>query len=264
MRLDDLTIPPEGFDRDTFLADWAWAMREPMLPVLITAVGDVFAQGDSGAVYFVDVVCGDVEQVAQDMAVFRKRLSDAQFVEAYFQPGRISKLRDAGLLIGPREVYAHTKPLVLGGADELANYETSDAAVHVSMHGQIHAQVKEPARRHGRRERHHPLIAEPARTQSRPANRSSMASWNEGSTGAADATSPSPRTTGSSIPRKTTSRVARGSTAQATWVPCATQTPHFSTTASHASVGDLTSTTTSGAIGTKPRAGTSGKRAFAT
>jgi hypothetical protein len=141
--MNDLTISPEGLDRETLLSDWSWAMEEPMMPVLLTAMGDVFAQGQSGAVYFVDVACGTVERVASDGSQFQSILRDESFVTEKMHPARIVELRNAGLALGPGEVYSYRQPLVLGGDDELENFEMTNVAVHLSIHGQIHHQVKD-------------------------------------------------------------------------------------------------------------------------
>jgi hypothetical protein len=141
--LNDLTISPNGVDMEALLSDWIWAMAEPLRPVLITALGDVFAQGESGAVYFVDVVGGAISIVADDGATFQELLQDAKFVTERMYPSRIVELRRAGMSLEPGQVYSHKHPLVLGGEDELENIEQTDVAVHVGIHGQIHQQVKD-------------------------------------------------------------------------------------------------------------------------
>jgi hypothetical protein len=140
--MDDLTISPQGVDCDNLLSDWTWAAPEPLRAVLITALGDVFAQGPSKAVYFVDVVGGSISRVAEDGATFQSHLRDQQFVTDHLFPGRIVELRQAGCALAAAEVYSHKRPLVLGGADELDNIEPADVSVHVSLHGQIHNQVR--------------------------------------------------------------------------------------------------------------------------
>ena len=143
LTLGDLTINPEGLDRETLLAGWAWAMEQPMLPVLLTAMGDVFAQGESGAVYFIDATAGTITKIAEDGATFQQLLGDVEFVTGTMHPSRIVELRDAGVPLGQHEVYSHKHPMVLGGSDELDNYETCHVTVHVGMLGQIHEQVKD-------------------------------------------------------------------------------------------------------------------------
>ena len=141
--LNDLTINADSVDLDTLLSDWEWAMPEPLRPVLLTAMGDVFAQGNSGSVYFVDVVDGSIRLVADDGESFEQLLRNNQFVTDHMFPARVVEFRKAGLTLEPTQVYSHKQLLVLGGADDLENVETTDVSVHVSIHGQIHFQVKD-------------------------------------------------------------------------------------------------------------------------
>ena len=141
--LNDLTINPDGVDMATLLDDWTWAMPEPVRPVLLSAMGDAFAQGASGAVYFVDMVEGTVTPVAEDGATFETLLADTEFVTNHLFPARVVQLRNAGLTLKPKHVYSHKQPLVLGGEDDTENVEVTDVIVHISIHGQIHRQVKD-------------------------------------------------------------------------------------------------------------------------
>lgn len=141
--MNDLTISPEGVPMDSLLSEWSWAMPEPLRPVLVTAMGDVFAQGESGAVYLVDTVAGTIVVVAESGAEFQKLLRDTEFVTDYMFPSRIVELRHAGKGLGPGEVYSHKHLLVLGGDDETDNIEATDVSVHVSIHGQVHRQIKD-------------------------------------------------------------------------------------------------------------------------
>ena len=140
---NDLTISPDGVDMDTLLDDWSWAMPEPLRPVLLTAMGDAFAQGESGAVYFIDVVEGTITPVAEDGATFEALLRETEFVTNHLFPSRVVMMRTAGLALGPKQVYSHIQPLVLGGEDDAENVEAADVQVHISIHGQIHRQVKD-------------------------------------------------------------------------------------------------------------------------
>ncbi|MDA0374249.1 MAG: DUF1851 domain-containing protein [Planctomycetota bacterium] len=141
--LNDLTISAHGVDMDSILDDWIWAMPEPMRPVLLTALGDAFAQGQSGAVYFVDAASGEIRAVADDGATFQGLLRDARFVTEHMQPARIVAHRRAGLELAAQQVYGRRTPLVLGGADDIDNVEVTDVTVHLSIHGQVHEQVRD-------------------------------------------------------------------------------------------------------------------------
>ncbi|MDX1930794.1 MAG: DUF1851 domain-containing protein [Pirellulaceae bacterium] len=141
--MNDLTINPNGVDLDQLLSEWTWAMPEPLRPVLLTAMGDVFAQGESGAVYFVDMIEGNIRNVAEDGESFQLLLRDNQFVTDHMFPSRIVQFRKAGMTLQPAQVYSHKHLLVLGGMDDIDNVEATDVAVHVSIHGQVHRQVKD-------------------------------------------------------------------------------------------------------------------------
>jgi hypothetical protein len=141
--MNDLTISPNDVAMDKLLSDWSWAMPEPLRPVLLTAMGDVFAQGESKALYYIDVVGGEIESIAEDGATFQSLLSDKEFVTSFFFPSRIMELRKAGKTLGPQQVYSHEQPLALGGNDDVDNLEPTDVSVHVSIHGQIHQQIKD-------------------------------------------------------------------------------------------------------------------------
>lgn len=141
--LNDLTISPNAVDMTSLLSDWEWAMPEPMHPVLITAMGDVFAQGETKAVYFIDTVMGAIEKVAENGDEFQNLLRDPNFVTARMYPARLLQWRKAGIELGESEVYSHAHPLVLGGTNTADNITAIHVAVHVSLSGQIHRQIKD-------------------------------------------------------------------------------------------------------------------------
>ena len=141
--LNDLTINADRINLDTLLSDWEWAMPEPLRPVLLTAMGDAFAQGKSGSVYFVDVIEGSIRLVADDGETFQQLLRNNQFVTDHMFPSRVVEFRKAGLTLEPAQVYSHKQLLALGGADDLENVEATDVSVHISIHGQVHFQIKD-------------------------------------------------------------------------------------------------------------------------
>lgn len=143
LTLNDLTVNPSGLNRETLLSSWTWAMPTPMMPVLITAMGDVFGQDSTGALYFLDTCEGTVDKVADSGVEFQAMLSDSGFVTAHFHPQIVGSLISGGLKLQQGECYSYKHPLVLGGQDEPDNIEASDASVHVGMLGQIHEQVKD-------------------------------------------------------------------------------------------------------------------------
>jgi len=117
--VNDLTIRPSGIDMDTLLSEWTCAMPEPLRPVLLTAMGDMFAQGESGAVYFVDMVEGNIRVVADDGDSFQSLMRNSQFVSDHMFPSRIVQFRKAGMSLETAQVCSHKKLLVLSGDDDI-------------------------------------------------------------------------------------------------------------------------------------------------
>jgi len=142
MTINDLTVIPKGLDREAFLQDWYWLLPKDAKPVLITVMGDVFAQDSTGTVHYLSTCSGDYEVVAENGQRFQELLKDTDFVSEHLQPERVQELRAAGLTLKPGQCYSHKHPLVLGGEDVVENYEACDAAVHVSLAGQTHEQTK--------------------------------------------------------------------------------------------------------------------------
>jgi hypothetical protein len=141
--MNDLTISPNGVEMNQLLHEWEWLMCEPMRPILLTALGDVFAQGNSRAVYFLDANIGTIEQIAANGDEFQNRLRDVRFVTEKLLPARILELRKAGITLKPGEVYSHSHPMVLGGEDTDENVAPTHVSVHLSLYGQIHRQIKD-------------------------------------------------------------------------------------------------------------------------
>lgn len=143
LNMNDLTVNPGNLDRESFLSDWDWLLDKSMMPVLITAAGDVFVQSQSGSVHFLDTVEGSINDVCANGSEFEEKLKNIEFVHQFFYPQIILDMRNNGLTLDQGQCYSYKKPLVLGGQDDIDNIEVTDVAVHVSIMGQIHKQVKD-------------------------------------------------------------------------------------------------------------------------
>ena len=143
MTLNDLTINPQSINTESLLEDWEWLLKENSRVVLITAMGDLFLQGESGAIYFLDVCSGTLKAVCENGQEFEDSLSNVTFVTEHFYPSLIFDYRKNGLTLNEGECYSHKQFLVLGGKDTIENIEPTNAEVHISMLGQIHYKLKD-------------------------------------------------------------------------------------------------------------------------
>lgn len=154
MTLNDLTVNFSHLDKQTLLIDWQWLIDSSKsrfvrwissaskLPILITAGGNAFVQDVKvGAIYILNTVEGNIAQVSSSPQEFRQQLSEQEFVDRHFTVDMIVALRQAGVLLAPKQIYSYKVPPALGGKFEVSNIEVADIAVHFSVSGQIQRQI---------------------------------------------------------------------------------------------------------------------------
>ena len=143
MTIDDLTVDLARCNPATLLDDWAWLLPDDAKPVLVTLWGDVFLCDAEGRIRYLDTCEATITEIADDAELFRAMLDSPPFVEQWFHPEEVELLRTDGLELGLGECFSYKHPPVLGGADDPDNIEVCDVAVHLSLSGQIHQQVKD-------------------------------------------------------------------------------------------------------------------------
>ncbi|MHB2020467.1 MAG: T6SS immunity protein Tdi1 domain-containing protein [Candidatus Xenobia bacterium] len=144
LTIDDLTVNFKHLDRATLLEDWTWFIGSHKLPVLLAACGDAFVQDSlDGSVHVLDVTAPQLIKVAESGEEFQARLHDKNFVIETLGVHMVVTLQNAGITLGPDQIYSFKKPIVLGGKVSVENVEATDIQVHFSVLGQLHRQVKE-------------------------------------------------------------------------------------------------------------------------
>jgi hypothetical protein len=142
--MNDLTVNFSHLNREELLEDWRWLIGPTKQPVLLAAIGDAYLQDEAdGKVHLLDIGAGELHEIANDVAEFQGLLSDQEFVTDSFVPATIVQLREVGKTLEPGQIYSYKRPPVLGGSYSVANLEPTDIAVHFSILGQIHQQVKD-------------------------------------------------------------------------------------------------------------------------
>lgn len=142
--IDDITVNFDHLDQSTILDSWGWLLGTSKFPILITAVGDVFVKDvRDGSVHFLRVGSGELCAIASDLEEFRSLLTDKDFVLDYFAVSAVIALKDAGIELGPRQIYSLKLPAVLGGKYVMENVIPTEILAHFTVSGQIHEQVKD-------------------------------------------------------------------------------------------------------------------------
>jgi hypothetical protein len=136
-----VTMPPADFDEA--MEAWRWTVPRTARPLLITALGDVFLQAESGEIQFLDTESGKLETVASSREKWFRMLTDADHLETWFRPSFVKELKIRGKPLQREEVYSPTHPPILNGQLTVENYTPSRWDAHLHLMGQIHRQVKD-------------------------------------------------------------------------------------------------------------------------
>ncbi|QEG40681.1 T6SS immunity protein Tdi1 domain-containing protein [Roseimaritima ulvae] len=139
----ELTLNPDDMDFDELLSDWRWLVPESMVPIVVTALGDLFLQDDDNRVHWLDTGAGTLEQVASSLPEFEQKIVQPENADRWFLPQLIGDLIDDEKRLGPGQCYSWDVPPGLSGEVCVDNVEPKDIRVHFSLFGQIFQQTKD-------------------------------------------------------------------------------------------------------------------------
>ncbi len=122
---------------------WRWLAGADAQALLLTALGDLFAELPDGQVAFLDTYEGTFRVVAPDRDAWKASLQKPENLGAWFSPDLVLALRERGLMLSEGECYSPKHPLVLGGQMEPDNFEKTSWRVHLGIMGQIYEQTKD-------------------------------------------------------------------------------------------------------------------------
>ena len=103
--------------------------------------GDIFLEGPAG-VSMLDTLEGRVVPAFVDLDEMRRILATPEGQDRFLTAGIALAAAERGLVPGPQQVYAYSKPPVLGGPISVDNVEVLDFVVSLSITGQLHEQVR--------------------------------------------------------------------------------------------------------------------------
>ena len=144
LTFNDLTVNFSHLKLESILSDWVWLIGKNKLPILITALGEPFVQDrKSGNVYFLSLADADLTKVAKSPEEFKEKLNDDEFAKKYLPTQAVGNLKESGNVLNAGQVYSYKVPPMLGGEFAPENIEPCDIALHFSILGQIHEQIKD-------------------------------------------------------------------------------------------------------------------------
>jgi hypothetical protein len=137
-----LTIRTDGLPFDSLLSDWRWLVPPQFTPVLMTAFGDLFLRDQSGRIHFLDLMSGELKQVAESQEEFERLCEDKAQRRSWFIGFVLAEVRKVRGELAAGECYSCKTPLSLGGLLDADNFERTDLQVHYSILGQLHQQTR--------------------------------------------------------------------------------------------------------------------------
>ena len=131
-------------DSDELLSEWRWLTGPDLQLWHVTKAGDAFLRDQSnGAIYFLDIMNGNVERIAPSESSFEEAVTVPENAERWLMPAIVDGQAVLGMKPGTNQCLSFKHPPVLGGQLDPDNFETCDVLVHFSIAGQIHRQVKD-------------------------------------------------------------------------------------------------------------------------
>jgi len=139
----ELTLPLEGIDIDSLLSEWRWLFDATYQPMLMSAFGDLFLRHADGRIFWLSTTWGELTEIAANEPQFDEMRGLPEQADEWFMPSVIGDLITHGITLSVGECYGYKHPPILGGDFAMENFEPTDLAVHFSILGQIHQQIKD-------------------------------------------------------------------------------------------------------------------------
>lgn len=141
--LDFLLINPSDVDIVRALDGWTWIDLAGLTAIAVSAFGEVFFQGQTGAIIQLDSIEGSKREVANSLAEFVAALMEPAERDDLLLAGHIIGARNKGILLSPGECYDFKVAPILGGPMDVEHMQKLSFVVKLHIAGQLHEQVKD-------------------------------------------------------------------------------------------------------------------------
>ena len=129
-------------DFDVILSEWRWLVDESYTPVLMTFLGDLFMKDAADRIFFLDLKCGSLEEVASSEAELEAFLGDRAARMELVLGFLHAELKSEQGPLECGECYSCKIPPTLGGALDPENFGRADIQAHYSILGQLQGQIR--------------------------------------------------------------------------------------------------------------------------
>ena len=141
-RIIDLTIPLSGLDTDALLRDWRWLVPGEFTPVQMSKFGHWFFSDPGGRVHYLDLIEGDLRQIAPSVGEYNRLKDVAEMRAEWFLDGFVFRCDAEGLRLGCGECYGWRIHPMIGGKFEFENIQVFSLLVYQSLMAQLLPQWK--------------------------------------------------------------------------------------------------------------------------
>lgn len=139
----DLSFLPSDEALAALRSAWAWLLPERFEPVMASALGDVFFQQGSKAVFWLNTGAAEIVQVADSRAHFTELLRGDAYID-WFLPDLIQDLKDAGKILSADYCYTYAiLPVFKEGKYEVWNLNPVPAIEHFRVTGTLHKEIRD-------------------------------------------------------------------------------------------------------------------------
>jgi len=128
-------------DLDDICSDWQWLLNHQYSPIMVSCSGDIFLEGGSGAMSWLDTGTGRLTERAESTEKFFSALEDIDNIDKWLLASTVLDLIESGLVLKENQVYSYKLMPILNGGYSVTNFDATDISVHFSMTGQICRQV---------------------------------------------------------------------------------------------------------------------------
>lgn len=138
---NELTLNPDGIAFHELLNEWRWLVPETMVPVVVSALGDLFLCDYDNSIHWLDTGAGKLTRVATSPDQFKQLMVQPENANEWFQPTLIGDLIESGQRLDQGQCFSWDLPPGLGGEFAISNLRPTDLRIHFSMFGQLFRQT---------------------------------------------------------------------------------------------------------------------------
>ncbi len=142
-RVVPLNIEIANLNLADLLAECRWLVPADYTAIQMTKFGDWFFADAVGRVFFLDLIEGNLCQVASSIAEYNQLKNTSEKQSKWFLDGFVFRCDSEGLLLHEGECYGWKVHPMIGGKFEFANIQIFSLRVYQSLMGQLWRQLKQ-------------------------------------------------------------------------------------------------------------------------